>query len=131
MMLKRLKSFLYQGLLLTLVLVLAGYFLFTGALKKYYLDIFPFLILFIFCFTVAIHAILLRAGWKEQKNFVPRYLMVSGIKILVYLFFLILYMILKPENAVSFVLTFLALYLIYTFFEVFSILVVLKKNQMD
>ena len=119
---KSLTKFLLRLILLALVVVVIGYVLFTGILEAYYLPVFPFLFLILLLITAMVHVVLLRAIEKMPGKFIRQFMTASGIKVIVYLLIIIVYLLIRRENATSFLLTFLAFYLIFTTFEVLSIL---------
>lgn len=128
---KSLKEFIFRETILAAVIALAGYFFFTGIWEEYYLNIIPLLLLIFYIITAVVHGFLLNAGTREPQKFVTKFMLASGIKMIMYLFFIVIYLLLNPENVAIFLLTFLSFYLIFTVFEVFSILIVLKKNIKD
>lgn len=122
-----LKKFIVQGIFITLLLAVIGYFLFTGVLSPYYQVILPFVLLFIFLFTTVIHAILLKTARKKPKKLVNRFLMLTGLKMMIYLFIMIIYLIISKQDSAPFLLTFFVVYLVFTIFEISSILSCLKR----
>ncbi len=122
-----LKKFIVQGFFIILLLAVIGYFLFTGVFNPYYQVILPFVLLFIFLFTTVIHAILLKTARKEPKKLVNRFLMLTGLKMMIYLFIMIIYLIISKQDSAPFLLTFLIVYLVFTIFEISSILSHLKR----
>jgi hypothetical protein len=121
------KKFIIQGFFISLLLAVIGYYLFTGVLRQYYQFIFPFILLFIFLFTTIIHVILLKAARKELNKFTTWFLMLTGIKIIVYLLIMIVYLVISGKDAAPFLITFLFIYLVFTIFEVISILPQIKR----
>ncbi len=122
-----LKKFIVQGFFITLLLAVIGYFLFTRVFNPYYQVILPFVLLFIFLFTTVIHAILLKTARKKPKKLVNRFLMLTGLKMMVYLFIMIIYLIISKQDSAPFLLTFLIVYLVFSIFEILSILSYLKR----
>lgn len=122
-----LKKFIVQGIFITLLFAVIGYFLFTGVFNPYYQVILPFVLLFIFLFTTVIHAILLKTARKKPKKLVNRFLMLTGLKMMIYLLIMIIYLIISKQDSVPFLLTFFIVYLVFTIFEISSILSCLKR----
>ena len=122
-----LRKFIVQGIFITLLLAVIGYFLFTGVFNPYYQIILPFILLFIFLFTTIIHAILLKTARKKPKKLVNRFLMLTGLKMMIYLFIMIIYLIISKQDSAPFLLTFFVVYLVFTIFEISSILSCLKR----
>ena len=130
-MFKYFKQFIFRETILAATIVLIGYFLFTGALKEYYRNIIPVLLLILYIITAAIHGFLLNAGARDSQKFVRRFMIASGLKLLLFLLIIVVYLLVNREDAIIFLSAFLSFYLIFTVFEVFSILKVLKKNIRD
>jgi len=122
-----LKKFIVQGFFITLLLAVIGYFLFTVVFNPYYQVILPFVLLFIFLFTTVIHAMLLKTARKKPKKLVNRFLMLTGLKMIIYLFIMIIYLVISKQDSAPFLLTFLIVYLVFTIFEISSILSYLKR----
>ncbi|MBA7517029.1 hypothetical protein ES705_09079 [subsurface metagenome] len=122
-----LKKFIVKGIFITLLLAVIGYFLFTGVFNPYYQVILPFVLLFIFLFTSVIHTILLKTARKEPKKLVNRFLMLTGLKMMIYLLFMIIYLVISKQDSAPFLLTFLIVYLVFSIFEILSILSHLKR----
>ncbi len=130
-MYKSFKEFIIQETILAAAITLAGYFLFTGILGKYYRNIIPLLLVVVYFLTTAVHGFLLHAYSREPQKFIMKYMLASAIKIVLYLIFIIIYLLFFPENAAIFLLSFLSFYFLFTLFEVFSIHRTLKKNRND
>lgn len=122
-----LKKFIVQGFFITLLLAVIGYFLFTVVFNPYYQVILPFVLLFIFLFTTVIHAMLLKTARKKPKKLVNRFLMLTGLKMMIYLLIMIIYLVISKQDSAPFLLTFLIVYLVFTIFEISSILSYLKR----
>lgn len=122
-----LKKFIVKGILITLLLAVIGYFLFAGVFNPYYQVILPFVLLFIFLFTTVIHTILLKTARKKPKKLVNRFLMLTGLKMMIYLLFMIIYLVISKQDSAPFLLTFLIVYLVFSIFEILSILSHLKR----
>jgi hypothetical protein len=64
-----------------------------------------------------------------MKKFSQRFLAVFGVKIMILLVFIITYSYFNPEKAVAFLITFFILYVIYTTFEIVSIVQYLRHKK--
>jgi L-asparagine transporter-like permease len=128
---KSFKEFIFQETIFAAAITLTGYFLFTGPLEYYYRNVIPLLLVVVYLLTAAVHGFLLHTHSREPQKFITKYMLTSGIKILLYLIFIIIYLLLVPENAAIFLLSFLSFYFLFTLFEVFSIHRILKKNSTD
>ncbi|HXC06260.1 MAG TPA: hypothetical protein VNZ86_15990 [Bacteroidia bacterium] len=77
--------------------------------------------------TGLVHQYLLRSASGEAKNFVYKFMGITGIKLFSYLSFLIILFLLNRNHARILALYFLVMYLLFTVFEVSSLYRKLKK----
>ena len=130
-MYKFFKEFILQETILAVAVTLIGYFLFTSVLESCYRNVIPLLLVVVYLLTAGVHGFLLLTHRKEPQKFVRRYMLASVVKIILYLFFIVIYLLFFPENAVIFLLSFLLFYFLFTLLEVFSIHRIVKKNSID
>ena len=110
------KPFLGLVILSAFVLAIAAS-LFKTVLEPYYLDIFPYLLLFFFLVNVGALYFKIKAFFGRDLSF-PRHLMViNGARIFVYVIFLASYLFFNIENSTYFLLGFLACYFVYFIFD--------------
>ena len=76
--------------------------------------------------TSLLHRKLILSTHTRPQKFITIFMAITGIKLLSYLFLLLIYILLLTQYAIPFLMTFFILYVIYTFLEVFSILRFLK-----
>jgi len=124
-----LKKFIIRGIIISLILFIAGVFLFTTILKEYFSFSFPVLLVVIFLVTVLFHRYLIRSTGESNRKFPAKFLGATGIKMGLYMILIIIYVVLDRENAVPFLLVFMIIYIIFTVFEVVSVLNYLKTNK--
>ena len=87
-----------------------------------------FLGLFMFGTSVAVHLATVKAS-KENPNRFPTYFMaITGLKMLVYLLALGIYVFIVQKQAIPVIIGFLILYFTYTVLEVISAVRMVKKN---
>jgi hypothetical protein len=77
--------------------------------------------------TFFIHYILVKVSAKDPKRFVGYYMGITAMKLFGYLIIIVIYALLKREAALGFTLQFLALYLLYSGFEVVMLMKHFKK----
>ena len=100
--------------------------LFQWLLPQYATPALPFIVLFFFAITLFTMYIVLRSeDGRDGKKFVSAYMLSRTVKLLSCLLFLLLYMFLKPDDAIRFAIAFLVIYFLYAIFEI----VVLKKEN--
>ncbi len=78
----------------------------------------PFLYLFFYSATTIVHYLLLKISEKKPTAFTNYFMLLTFGKLIFYLTIILAYIILFPDDAKSFVVSFLILYLFYTGFEV-------------
>ncbi|MBN1252761.1 MAG: hypothetical protein JXR51_05890 [Bacteroidales bacterium] len=123
------KKYFSKLLIFTVVLSTIFFLLFSFVIPQFYLNVFPWLILFFITSTFAVHYILTKAGNQKITKFSTFFMASTTAKLFLYLIFIVLYVLLDKENAVIFLITFFILYLLYTFFETFSLLNDLKEEN--
>jgi hypothetical protein len=126
----KLNSRFYKQLLwLILVIEIFGSILFTTILKEYYLPVFPFLVLFFAVMTVSFHTILMRSLKKAPKSFSYVFMGLSGGKLLLILLLVVVYLILRRETVIPFLAGTFLLYLVFTLFEVKTLLQLVQGKE--
>jgi hypothetical protein len=89
--------------------------------------LFQVLILF-FLLTAVVHYVLLRISTLNPRKFVGYFMLATFLKLFVYLIVMVVYAFtINREEVMPFVLGFFILYIIYTVFEVVSLLSQTKK----
>lgn len=116
------KKIFIRIFLFSCVILIIAYSLFFTLLKPFYLQVFPFLILFFIISTLSIHAILLKTGSGRPARFSAFFMGSITLKLFLYSIFMIIYILADKENAVVFLITFFILYLFYTVFETYTLL---------
>lgn len=122
------KRFLIQELVFTALVAIMALALFNTILAKFYLPVFWGLIAIIAILTSVFHYSIIQIQDKGASKFATRFMMVSGIKMMIYLVFITAYAFIFPDKAKIFLISFFILYLLYTVFEVALIVRYLKKN---
>jgi hypothetical protein len=82
----------------------------------------PYLLVLFFIVTAVVHYILLRITVLNPRKFVGYFMLATFLKLLNYLVVIFVYVLTVKEGILSFVLSFFVLYIIYTTFEVITIL---------
>ncbi len=101
--------------------------LFQWLFPQYASPALPFIVLFFFIITLLTMFIVLREDkGREAKKFVSSYMLSRVIKLLSCLVFLLVYILVKKDDAIRFAIAFLAIYFLYSIFEVFLLK---KENQ--
>ena len=111
------KRLLFIALALELIILF-----FFQKFSQYDFKISSYLIVFFILVSSFIHWVLLKACEKKPAQFVPYFTGTIGIKLLCYFSFIIIYLLINRSEAKQFVITFFVLYIVFTVYEVFSIL---------
>lgn len=112
------KKFLIKLLVITLSIAVIGGVVFTVFLPQYYLPILPFLLLFFFVVTLGVHAYQLQLAKKDMGKFTRTTMLVTFFKLVLYSILAVVYLALNRENALTFVICLMFLYIVFTYIEV-------------
>jgi hypothetical protein len=116
------KRFIINIAGISVVLTLIGWLIFSRFIPRYYLPVLPFLLLFFAATSVLIHAYQLKLAKKDFAKFTRSNMLITFFKLVLYSAVAVIYMVADKENARVFVICFMVLYLIFTVFEVFSLI---------
>lgn len=123
------RKFIYNMVIITVILLVVGYILLLLLFPQYYFPYFPVIPAFLFVVTILGHSYLIRASESDPRKFTSKYLGVMGLKMFLYLIFLLVFLFLDTARAVPFLLSFLVTYITFTVYEVMSLLNFLKKEK--
>ena len=121
------KQFVRKFMIFSLILIVIAVILYLSALKSFYVKSFPLQIFLIGSLTLYSHLRLIKACEQNIRKFTTVFMLSVTLKLIVYLSFLLICLLIDHSNALSFVLTFFVLYVCYTVFEVIQVLNFLKK----
>ncbi len=124
-----LRFFIKKFVLFCLVLTGMSLLLFDLVLKDLYLKIYPVQFALVALVTFLSHLRLMKSFDQNIRRFSTTFLSTMSVKLLIYMVFIIIYLLIDRTRAINFVLTFLVLYLCFTTFEVIQISDFLKKNK--
>ena len=128
-MISQVRKFIFGLLILTLALTCAGYGLFYFFFHSSYFRLFPLIPIVLFSITIGVHLYLVKASAGDPGKFISKYLGAMGLKILLYLVFIVVVLAVDSTSAIPFLVSFLAMYAALTLFEVTSILKTLKNRS--
>jgi hypothetical protein len=121
-------KFVIRCFMLTVLLELfAGLFIYYLS-PDFVTPTLPILPVFFFAATILVHYILLRAVEKRFGKFMNVFLLSTFLKLVFYMMVLIIYSFINRADAVPFIISFFVCYLLYTFYEIFSLASV-KKTE--
>jgi len=78
--------------------------------------------------TIMFHSLLIRISVISPRSFVGKFVVFSGIKMMIYLVIILIYAFIIKKEIVIFIIGFLILYFLFTILEVSAILKFLKKS---
>ncbi len=85
--------------------------------------------MFMFGTSMLVHHFTMKASEENPKRFPAYFMAITGIKMMVYIILLGVYVFVFKESAIPVVIAFLALYLSFTSLEVFSAISGLKNKD--
>ena len=119
---KNAKGFIGKLLLLTLILGILGAALFLTVLEEYYLPVFPLMLAVFALVTLSFHTALSRTLEKKPGKFSYVFMGLSAAKLFLILILIVIYLLIRRETVISFLAGTFFLYVVFTFFEVKSLL---------
>jgi len=125
-----LTSFIKKNVIISFVVTVL-YFIIFPFFQAYLTPVFIYLILFFFTTSILIQKILVGIVKKKPKQFISLYLVVMVVKNLIYIIVLISYVFIRHNDAIPFIIAFFILYLIYTLYEIISILPYARASNND
>ncbi len=123
------SKFLKGLSIFTLVILGVGAILFLTIFKKHFLNIFPFVLLFYYVSTLLLHRYMLKITRKDVSSFSFKFMMLSFLKMFIYIIFGVLYIVINEESAVVFLIVYLILYVAYAVFEVRSVMKLINASK--
>jgi len=121
------KQFIINIILITVSLAFIGWLVFSQFIPQYYLPVFPFLLLFFAVVAVLIHAYQLQLSKKDIGKFTRSTMLITFFKLFLYSAAAVVYIAVDTENAKVFVIGLMILYVVFTTFEVTSLLKMTTK----
>jgi len=121
------KKFIINIILISAALAFIGWLVFSQFIPQYYLPVFPFLLLFFAVVAVLIHAYQLQLSKKDIGKFTRSTMLITFFKLFLYSAAAVVYIAVDTENAKVFVIGLMILYVVFTTFEVTSLLKMTTK----
>lgn len=123
------QKFIKNLVLFTLIIAIFQYWASIQLDSKWISNSWPFVILFFLSFTILMHRYLLKSTEGNSKKFVFAFLMMTTVKILLYLGVILVYVLLNRADAVAFIIIFFVNYFLFTGFELLVIMKMLNKAK--
>lgn len=119
----------FNSLLLFSALVfLTGVILFSTFLSDYFLPIFYLFIFYFFLLTIAGRLFVVQSNPEKPGDFNTRYFIVRWAKVLLHLIFIVVYITNDRENILPFIMVFLACYVLFSVFDIYTLSFSMKKK---
>ena len=113
----------------TLAILVIGAILFFTVFEQYFLFVFPFVLFFYYVSTLIFHKYMLRITRNDVSRFSFKFMMLSFLKMFVYIVFGVLYIIFYDDNAIIFLVVYLLLYVTYSVYEVKSVMKLINEKK--
>lgn len=83
---------------------------------------FPWILLLFLATTALVHYVLLKITALNPRRFISYFMLATFIKLILYFTAVLIFLFTHREQALSFIVTFMIIYIVYTMFEVVFIL---------
>lgn len=124
---KKYLQFIIRLTILSLALVLIAYILNRLLPPRIISPALPYLFLLFYVIGALVHFVLLRITALNPRKFVSYFMLATFFKLMNYLIVILVYTLYVKEGILPFILSFFILYIIYTVFEVATILAQTKE----
>lgn len=124
-----LTIFLKKITAFTVIVAVLLYAASTQLEAKWVSSSWPFVVMFFFSFTIIMHRYLLKSTQGNPKKFVFSFLMITTVKILLYLGVILVYVVLNREDAVAFIMVFFVNYFLFTGFELTTVMKMINQPK--
>jgi hypothetical protein len=124
-----LRKTLIGLVLLSALLATGGILLFRAYLSIYYFSFFPYLILIFLVVNSVVFFIFYRSLNKSNNQFIRGFMLSTIIKLMTYLVLVLVYVLSFPKSAIPFAITLSVLYIVYTAYDLFIMLSLLKRKK--
>lgn len=123
------KKFLKGLTVYSAIILIVGAVLFFTVLRPFFLVVFPFVLLFYYVSTLILHQYMLKITKSDASRFGFRFMILSFLKMFIYIVFGVVYIIFDEENAILFLVVYLVLYVAYAIFEVRSVMRLINEKK--
>lgn len=128
-MVSGLKKTLVLLTVITVVLLAAGMAIYHLWFPAWVYPFFPFLVLIFYLVNFSVFMVFYRSLQKPENQFVRSFMASTGAKLMIYLILLLVYIMNAPKSAVSFAVSFAILYIVYTAFDLYIMVGLVKRPK--
>lgn len=122
-----LSEFIKKISWLSFVICVLAFIIYFFAIPQYYLPVFPVIIILFYSVSTAAHYFLLKSLSARLAQFTNTFMLATSAKLMVYMLFAVIYLLINKKQAVNFLIPFAALYFIFLIFDVVQISNEIKK----
>ena len=123
------RKFILKISLFTLIVFVIVSILFSTVLKNWFVPSYPYQLLLIALVTSIGHLLIINASEQNSRKFSTAFLASVTLKLMIYLTFLLVFLLIDHSQVIPFVLTFIIFYVLFTVFEVIEVLNFIKKQS--
>lgn len=116
------QKFILRLTIISLIAGIAAYLLDLFLPDGFITPALPYLFILFYVITALAHYVLLKITTLNPGKFVSYYMLATFLKLLNYLIVIVVYVFYVKKGVLPFILAFFALYIVYTVFEVVTIL---------
>jgi len=121
------RQFLVKITILSIFVFAIAMASFSTFLKPWHFAAYPIQILVIALVTTIGHLWIVKAAGQNTRRFTTAFMASVTLKLMVYLTFLLVWLLLDHSQVIPFVFTFISFYIIFTIFEVLQVLNIIKN----
>jgi hypothetical protein len=116
------RSFLLRLFIFSLVIGLVVLLLYLFLPPEIVSPSLPYLVIYFFIITAAVHYALVRSTAYSARRFVSYFMLATFVKFFIYIVTVFAYAYFNRSDLLPFVISFFILYILYTIFEVLAII---------
>ncbi len=119
---EKLNLFIKNLIIFTLIAGIAEWAFSYFVEVKWFSKSWPFVVLFFMAFTLLMHRYLLVSTEGNPKRFVFSFMLITTVKILLYLAIILIYVLFNRSDAIGFIVAFFINYFLFTAFELNTVI---------
>jgi uncharacterized membrane protein YozB (DUF420 family) len=116
-------------LILSAILLAGGIAIFRTLIPMWYFPFFPWLVLTFLMVNAGFFIFFYRSLKKSNNEFIRGFMLSTGIKLMIYLLLVLIYVLVSPKTAVSFSVTLSILYIAYTAYDLYIMINLVRRKK--